>query len=127
MVEYDSVDKSGLSKRQKLESKGQVLEEPTIPPAGEGLWELFLDLSAQRRPDSPLIIVDIAEHCRLSQIDLEVWEYKVLQEMDQRFRQTISVMRGDRREVVGGKEVVREVHKTDVAAIKEIVKQAGVK
>lgn len=122
-MEYDSVDKSGLSKRQKLESKGQVVEEPYIPPAGEGLWNLFLDLSSSRRPDSPLVIVDIAEHCRLAHIEIEAWEYTLIKEMDYVFRQAQSTMRGDLRET---KTVERVVHKTDVSALKDMIKQAGV-
>lgn len=85
-VEYGTLDKQGVTKRQHLEQAGAVSPMPEVPVEAQHVWEWFWALSAARGSNGfslvPIAYTEIEAWARLTGAEPEPWEVMAIKAMD---------------------------------------------
>ena len=97
VVEWDTPDKTGASKREHLTQVKRSAPEVDIPQRGSHVWAWFWDLSAARGSGgfapNPLSAMEVATWAGLMKIELQEWEFKALRAMDAAFLAAVAKLK----------------------------------
>jgi hypothetical protein len=89
IVEYDTPNKDGISKRAMLTQAGRAGPASEPPELASHVWEWFWDLSAARGSNgfglNPVGFVDLAAWAAMTGAEPLEWELQALREMDRAF------------------------------------------